>query len=41
LGVGVAGVWERVRQFGGALDINSNSHGTTVMVVVPLPEEQT
>lgn len=41
LGVGVAGVWERVRQFGGALDINSNSHGTTVMVVVPLTEEQT
>lgn len=41
LGVGVAGVWERVRQFGGALDINSNSRGTTVMVVVPLPEEQT
>jgi len=41
LGVGVAGVWERVRQFGGALDINSNSRGTTVMVVVPLPEDQT
>lgn len=41
LGVGVAGVWERVRQFGGALEINSNSRGTTVMVVVPLPEEQT
>ncbi len=40
LGVGVAGVWERVRQFGGALEINSNSRGTTVMVVVPLPEEQ-
>lgn len=41
LGVGVAGVWERVRQFGGELEINSNSRGTTVMVVVPLPEEQT
>lgn len=41
LGVGVAGVWERVRQFGGALEINSNSRGTTVMVVVPLPEEHT
>ncbi|NDB75338.1 MAG: sensor histidine kinase, partial [Verrucomicrobia bacterium] len=27
LGVGVAGVWERVRQFGGALEINSNSRG--------------
>ena len=40
LGVGVAGVWERVRQFGGELEINSNSRGTTVMVVVPLPEEQ-
>ena len=41
LGVGVAGVWERVRQFGGELEINSNSRGTTVMVVVPLPGEQT
>lgn len=41
LGVGVAGVWERVRQFGGELEINSNSRGTTVMVIVPLPEEQT
>jgi len=41
LGVGVAGLWERVRQFGGELEINSNSRGTTVMVVVPLPEEQT
>ena len=40
LGVGIAGVWERVRQFGGALEINSNSRGTTVMVVVPLPGEQ-
>ena len=40
LGVGVAGVWERVRQFGGALEINSNSRGTTVMVVVPITEEQ-
>lgn len=41
LGVGVAGVWERVRQFGGGLEINSNSRGTTVMVVVPIQEEHT
>ncbi|MBI3877057.1 MAG: sensor histidine kinase [Verrucomicrobia bacterium] len=39
LGVGIAGIWERVRQFGGDLDITSNSRGTTVTVVLPLEEE--
>ena len=39
LGVGVAGIWERVRQLGGDLEINSNSRGTIVSVVLPLPEE--
>jgi signal transduction histidine kinase len=39
LGVGVAGIWERVRQFGGDLDITSNSRGTTVTVVLPLEGE--
>ena len=41
LGVGVSGIWERVRQLGGNLEINSNSSGTTVSVVLPLPEENT
>ncbi|MBM3876528.1 MAG: sensor histidine kinase [Verrucomicrobia bacterium] len=39
LGVGIAGIWERVRQFGGDLDITSNSRGTTVTVVLPLEGE--
>jgi len=39
LGVGIAGIWERVRQFEGDLDINSNTHGTTVTVVLPIKEE--
>lgn len=39
LGVGIAGIWERVRQFGGDLDITSNSRGTTLTVVLPVEEE--
>jgi signal transduction histidine kinase len=39
LGVGLAGIWERVRQFNGELDVNSNSQGTTITVVVPFQEE--
>lgn len=39
LGVGLAGIWERVRQFNGGLEVNSNSQGTTVTVVVPFHEE--
>ncbi len=35
LGVGVAGMRERVRQFGGKLEIRSGGAGTTVLVSVP------
>ena len=35
LGVGVAGMRERVRQFGGKLEIRSGGTGTTVLVSVP------
>jgi signal transduction histidine kinase len=34
LGVGVAGMGERVRQFGGKLEIRSGGTGTTVLVSV-------
>lgn len=35
-GVGLRGVRERVRQFGGHLDVRSNGHGTRVMAVLPI-----
>jgi signal transduction histidine kinase len=36
-GVGLHGMRERVRQFGGHLDVRSNGHGTRVMAVLPMP----
>jgi len=36
-GVGFRGMQERVRQFGGRLDIESSQRGTRVTVVVPFP----
>jgi PAS domain S-box-containing protein len=36
LGVGIAGMRERVRQLGGRLDISSGEAGTTVTAVLPL-----
>ncbi len=36
LGVGIAGMGERVRQLGGWLDIESGKRGTTVRAVLPL-----
>jgi signal transduction histidine kinase len=36
MGIGLAGMRERLRQFGGWLDINSTARGTTVRVTVPL-----
>lgn len=36
-GVGIAGMRERVRQFGGTIEIRSDSNGTTVVISVPLP----
>ncbi len=35
LGVGVAGMRERMRQLGGRLEITSNDHGTCVIAVAP------
>ena len=35
-GVGIPGMRERVRQLGGRLDIRSDSHGTRVIVSLPL-----
>jgi len=36
LGVGVAGMRERVREFGGKFEVRSGSSGTTVLVSVPV-----
>jgi len=41
LGVGVVGMRERVRQFGGKFEIHSGSAGTTVLVSVPFSRQQT
>ena len=35
-GVGLAGMAERIREIGGRLDINSNSHGTEIVARVPI-----
>jgi len=37
LGVGVAGMRERLQQLGGTLDIESSDRGTTVRTQIPLP----
>jgi PAS domain S-box-containing protein len=39
LGVGIAGMRERVQQLGGTLEITSGSGGTTVRAILPLPLE--
>jgi signal transduction histidine kinase len=40
VGVGITGMRERVRQFGGKLEITSTSDGTTVRVVLPVDRRQ-
>lgn len=40
-GVGVRGMEERVRQFGGTLQIASNDRGTEVTAILPIPTEAT
>jgi signal transduction histidine kinase len=40
-GVGIAGMRERVRELGGRLDIRSGKTGTTVSVVLPVPQPST
>lgn len=40
LGVGIAGIWERVKHVKGELELISNSSGTTIIVVLPKTEKQ-
>jgi signal transduction histidine kinase len=40
IGVGLRGMRERVRQFGGHLDVSSNGNGTRVVAVLPIPNVQ-
>ena len=40
LGVGVAGIWERVKLIKGELELISNSSGTTILVVLPITENE-
>src|SRR5262249_2260019 len=39
-GLGLVGIEERVRVLGGTLQIDSQSSGTSVSILLPLPEEQ-
>jgi CheY-like chemotaxis protein len=38
-GVGLRGMRERIRQFGGRMDIHSDPGGTRILVVLPAPSE--
>jgi PAS domain S-box-containing protein len=40
IGVGIPSMQERVKQIGGRLEIDSNDHGTTVRVTIPLRENE-
>ena len=40
LGVGVRGMYERLRQLGGVLSITSDSHGTIVKASVPIGQDR-
>jgi signal transduction histidine kinase len=37
VGVGLSGMRERVTDLGGSFDVESNSHGTAIIVALPLP----
>jgi signal transduction histidine kinase len=39
VGVGIAGMRERLGQVGGELEIESSDRGTTVRAIVPLPRD--
>ena len=36
LGLGILGMRQRVRQFGGTLDIQTGRHGTEIIATVPV-----
>ena len=36
LGVGIAGIRERVKQLGGTMEIHSGKHGTKVVAILPV-----
>ena len=38
-GVGIRGIRERIRQFHGEIEIESNASGTSVIVSIPMPKE--
>ncbi len=38
-GVGIAGIRERLRQFGGTMSIESKSSGICVLANIPAPKE--
>jgi signal transduction histidine kinase len=38
VGVGLAGIRERVNEFGGTLEIHSNTSGTTLRAAVPIAD---
>jgi PAS domain S-box-containing protein len=40
LGVGIAGMRERVRQLGGRMEISTGNGGTTIKATLPLPEDK-
>jgi signal transduction histidine kinase len=39
LGVGIAGMRERVRQLGGRMKISTGNKGTIIKAILPLPED--
>jgi len=40
LGVGLAGMRERVKELGGRLEIESDKSGTRLRAIIPIPTEQ-
>ena len=38
-GVGIGGIRERLRQFHGEIEIESNASGTTVSATIPIPNQ--
>ena len=37
LGVGIAGMQERMHLLGGRLEIRSSGHGTVIVAIIPVP----